>query len=624
LSYGEGGELGVSGQFLNGERGMQRLLLGPILYARESSADEWTFDVAILLSEKTATPPCKVVVTPSSGSATVAPARCGADFSRIDAGIYWYWRVTLPRRTDETRARYAIQPIGAAFISGLLASDEYTIVVPKKGQLPRILFFSCNGFSEAQYMERVADHYALWKHAFRAHKAAAQIAATEGEPDASVPTDRLPPNPDLRGGYHMMIGGGDQIYADSLWFTVKELHSLGETSRQERPKLQPPADLDKTLLQAYIDLYVLRWSRPEIRRMWARLPGAFMWDDHEIFDGWGSYPPELHDCPFYQAIYRAARATFEAFQLCGSDTARQRKGDGSHALQALTFEGAGETLDLLLLDLRTDRRLDLEHNTTRVMSEQQWRDLDDWLGERSLNRTTRRHVVVVSTIPVVYMRFTSWQESVAVAKELDDDLRDQWESACHRGERLRLITKLLAHASLTNSQITLLSGDVHVGARGRIVTSGPAFTDAAGRSVCIEQLTSSGIVHPAPGPWEAFAMRTVAVESDDEVSANITAKLLSFVGDRYLRGRNYMTLDFDTHEAPPEHATRLWARWSFEPDPFKAEIISVEPQVVVEAFNPSGPAAAAVPRAARVLRLRGAPERRPDSARARKRNVQNR
>ncbi len=28
------------------------------------------------------------------------------------------------------------------------------------------------------------------------------------------------------------------------------------------------------------------------------------WDDHDIFDGWGSYPPVMQNCEVFQAVWR--------------------------------------------------------------------------------------------------------------------------------------------------------------------------------------------------------------------------------------------------------------------------------------------------------------------------------
>jgi hypothetical protein len=44
-----------------------------------------------------------------------------------------------------------------------------------------------------------------------------------------------------------------------------------------------------------------------------------MWDDHDIFDGWGSYPEEQQNSPVYRDIWEQAREHFRLFQLQAAD-----------------------------------------------------------------------------------------------------------------------------------------------------------------------------------------------------------------------------------------------------------------------------------------------------------------
>lgn len=38
-------------------------------------------------------------------------------------------------------------------------------------------------------------------------------------------------------------------------------------------------------------------------------------DDHDIFDGWGSYPAALQDCAVFRGVFEAARAAYLLFQV---------------------------------------------------------------------------------------------------------------------------------------------------------------------------------------------------------------------------------------------------------------------------------------------------------------------
>lgn len=91
------------------------------------------------------------------------------------------------------------------------------------------------------------------------------------------------------------------------------------------PDLQAWAKLDRparvaapftpamqTALTAYFSkMYLERWSQPDVATTLASMPAVMMWDDHDIMDGWGSHPADLHKCPVFQGIYRVARAASE-------------------------------------------------------------------------------------------------------------------------------------------------------------------------------------------------------------------------------------------------------------------------------------------------------------------------
>jgi hypothetical protein len=149
-----------------------------------------------------------------------------------------------------------------------------------------------------------------------------------------------------------------------------------------------------------------------------------------------------------------------------------------------------------------------------------------------------RHVLVMSSVPLVNADL-SWPERVLVAipghMDLEDDLRDQWQSYTHRDEWRRMLALLTAFAARTGARVTSLSGEIHLGALGLVEGPGGAR---------VHQLTSSGIVHgPPPAPvaaaYELLGRHTSALGPD------LTARLLPIPGHggRYLRERNWLALD---------------------------------------------------------------------------------
>lgn len=535
-----------------------RLALGPVLYLGKPTATHWNLGVGMLIDGSTAASGPGVVVSSNDAGVTVGAPVVAADFTHPGRGTWWRWPVSVTRAATERGVSYTVSPAPNTTVTrlpGALVIDD--VAVPARGRLPRIAFFSCNGVSEERYLHRVDDLNALWKQIRLAH-----------ETGLHSPTSERPT------GHHVLLGGGDQLYADSLWSTVPRLRQLSNLSFEDRAAASAPDAFVRRMLGAYVDLYAERWSQPEVAHVLARIPGLFTWDDHDIFDGWGSYPRWLLRCPVYKAIFRAARKTFRAFQL-GTDAGPHVIGGGPHHMQSVTFP---EGLEILLPDLRSDRELE------RVLSDEQWSDLVAHLAAAGSQPGRDSHLLFVSSIPVVHMRFGFAEWAVGLwpgATDLDDDLRDQWESPAHRGERDRLAMNLLSHQRAARRRVTILSGDVHIGARGEIESRAPQHaTDGSGHAF-VTQLTSSGIVHPPPSALEWQALTTAAAEGDSDITPQVRTRIGRVSGElRYLRMRNWLDLGFDTPAtgstsgtgAPPP--PRLWARWNTETGP-------VQPQVVV-------------------------------------------
>lgn len=122
---------------------------------------------------------------------------------------------------------------------------------------------------------------------------------------------------------------------------------------------------------------------------------------------------------------------------------------------------------------------------------------------------------------------------------------------------------LLEHGARTKSRITVLSGDIHVGSRGRIVSTDPSHHIGSNPGdACIEQLTSSAIVHPPPTGLQFALLQAIGVERDENIAPGVSTQLLPVGNESYLRDRNWMTMEFDSRTLPATGAeVRLWAQW---------------------------------------------------------------
>lgn len=431
------------------------------------------------------------------------------------------------RRALVWEASVAAGAVGARVVYSVDGAP-HAFHVPADGRPPRMAFASCNGFSDPALVKKVGDQNERWRHL--------------GEKHVAAP-------------YHLLLLGGDQIYGDEIW--TKRVPTMREWSR--RPKdarivAKFTDDMRRQVEKFYFDVYVERWAQPEVAAVLASIPTAMMWDDHDIFDGWGSHDVELQACDVFQGIYRAARTAFLAFQR---QTRVGVPAPGTlPAQEAATWAFIAGTVAVLAIDLRSER------TDRRVMAPASAAAMATWL--KNVPQQVK-HLILVSSIPVVYADFGMLESGLGWIpgdQELEDDLRDHWQSPLHVGERARLIHRLLAFAADRRVRVTIVSGDVHVGALGVIESTRDG---AASRAGVINQLISSGIVHPPPPAIVVWAVRNV-LSTESEPDQGIRTRLLAFPNSPHrasiVPARNWLAIEPD--DPGPGDAGRLWANWHVE------------------------------------------------------------
>jgi hypothetical protein len=175
------------------------------------------------------------------------------------------------------------QTDGEQAIDYALAEDtKYTYSVPARGNPPRIAYASCAGFSSLKEVKRLQDKNAMW----------------------DVLADHHDKEP-----FHLMISGGDQVYADSVWDVVRPLSGWLErlfNVFDDWAQAEFTDEMRATVEEFYFCLYCQRWSQPEPAKVLSQVPSLMMWDDHDCFDGWGSYPPEQQQSAIFRGIQRTS------------------------------------------------------------------------------------------------------------------------------------------------------------------------------------------------------------------------------------------------------------------------------------------------------------------------------
>ncbi|ARU26072.1 alkaline phosphatase D family protein [Cellvibrio sp. PSBB006] len=435
----------------------------------------------------------------------------------IRSGSVWRAELKIEAGADSKNISYNVltDEIEVTDSSGRSCWSFY---VPGKSEKPKMAYVSCNGFSDYKLMNATEQPYRLWEQMKSEHAESA---------------------------FSLLLMGGDQVYADSIWTQINSLKLWNELPRAEKIKRSATKDMRAQIDKFYSELYVSRWNKEPLATMLASIPSIMMWDDHDIFDGWGSYPDEMQSCEVYQAIFAAAKKHYELLQVRGRNTSllAKDKENPEHYSSAVTFRG----YTILSLDNRSDRRL------TEVMSQDHWLDITGFLE----NKCPKGDLLVLSAVPVVYRDFSFAESAVDATpweEALEDDLKDHWRAKEHEGERLKLIMNLLTNAHKRKGKTVMLSGDVHVGCLGIIQDKRKEHP------VNIHQVVSSGIVHPAPTYLEWLGI--LAITNDDleylDETRSITADMIKPHGsNKYIRARNFVTLLEGTDK-------KLWVNWVCE------------------------------------------------------------
>ena len=449
-------------------------MVGPILYFQGLEGEYCRLAAVLVLPEAS------------------APPTLHADGQRIQAEqLYrrlnqtvWRYRFSLPTRPGGSEYR--------------LDGTTYPVHPPVPGETLRIAFTACNGRETDKPGDEDPERNANWRQLLAEHR---------------------------ESPFHLLLQGGDQLYADGVWEAVPVLARWRKAG--DPPHIQPDQATVEAIRDHYFRLYHWLWGQSDLAPVLARIPSLMMWDDHDLVDGWGSHIPELQNAPIFQAVGEAARAHFALFQQAlGPDELPAGFGGDApdHFGQAHRLGSVG----LVVPDLRSQR------TNRQVMNEHGW----SWLGEQLTDITDCKQLLLLSTVPLLNIDLSMAERAlVAIPGEqlYQDDLRDQWRSYAHRHEWCRLSRWLLSLADTGATSVAVLSGEIHLGAWGTLERG----------NTIIQQFTASGMVHPPPPAalarfydWLGRRQRSPLPDSRLRM-----LPLPNYHGRRYLGERNWLALD---------------------------------------------------------------------------------
>ncbi len=315
-----------------------------------------------------------------------------------------------------------------------------------------------------------------------------------------------------------------------------------------------------------------------------------MWDDHEIFDGAGSYPRLLHDSPMMCGLFNLAQKMRLLFQHHTTvEKAREHylfgcQGCDHHLFgcQGYNFlTCCGPNLAILGCDGRTER------DDKRVQCSKTWDMIFETLEQRIINIP---HLIVVFPTPFTYVRYTCggwllkrfkncpifrrlplfkrlYTKEFGLTEHYDDHL-DTWTHSKHIAERNRQLERFQEIARIKTIRITFFSGDIHYCGIGRFKTGGRTGIPEIYDSKLMYQIISSPIANVPPSPVLVFyaylgRRKWHPIENTDTVEEFINHFEYSPEGcrrpmlNKFLGRRNWCYFE-QSDEIDPSLKIQLW------------------------------------------------------------------
>ncbi|KAJ8066421.1 hypothetical protein OCU04_005482 [Sclerotinia nivalis] len=375
---------------------------------------------------------------------------------------FWRFNIEVELRSKQQRIAYRIN-----------RGPATGFWVPARGQSMNIMFHSCNGFTMDVHPNDFSGPDPLWRDILNTHQT---------QP------------------FHVMLGGGDQLYNDHMMERTtlfKEWLNIKNPLRKEALPFTP--EMQDEMEHFYLDSYCMWFSQGLFGVANSQIPMINIFDDHDIIDGFGSYPDTYMKCPVMSGLGSVAFKYYMLFQQQSSiDEGEETEpswilgaqpGPYIPELSRSIFTGLGRGISFLGIDCRTERMND------EIVTAETYTKIFDRL-ERDIIKGQTKHLIVLLGVPIAYPRMV-WLETLLTSKvmtplkamgragllgkslmnhfdggvEILDDLDDHWTAAHHKEERNWLIQELQDLAAEKSVRITILGGDVHLGAIGQFYSN---------------------------------------------------------------------------------------------------------------------------------------------------------
>ncbi|KAI8087711.1 uncharacterized protein B0P05DRAFT_531987 [Gilbertella persicaria] len=373
---------------------------------------------------------------------------------------FWRYKLALPLLNRPQCVSYTSHCLDRTFQFHLPAIQDSM----------RFMFYSCNGFSNVP--ETVRERY--------------------NEKEAPLWQDVLDKH--QQSPFNVLLGGGDQLYQDDLISKDFMKPWVLEKDPTKRISMQLSENMKNALENYYFWNYIKHFgcaASPAQTLVFATIPSVNMWDDHDIIDGYGSYPADLQSSDCFQVLFANGARFYYLFQQHTTieETHGMIKGELATCNHIVTT--LGSSIGFLALDARGER------TKYQICTQASYDAVFKAINELP---PTVKHLIVLTGVPLIYPRLTLFEKAMeAIAHlnlatlvgrigtlgciitqflnswngdpELLDDVNDHWTSTNHEGERRHFIERLQSFAQNTSIRVSFFGGDVHCCCTGRLYSN---------------------------------------------------------------------------------------------------------------------------------------------------------
>lgn len=290
---------------------------------------------------------------------------------------FWRFSIEVELRDKEQRIAYRIN-----------RGPATGFWVPAKGQSMNIMFHSCNGFSLSVNPDELSGPDPMWRDVLNNHQ--------------SRP-------------FHVMLGGGDQLYCDAVMRQTRLFQDWLMINNPLHKHNAPfTVEMQDELEEFYLERYCMWFSQGLFGLANAQIPMVNMYDDHDIIDGFGSYPHHFMTSPVFSGLGNVAFKYYMLFQHQSlvSETEETEPswalgvepGPYIQELSRSLFMHLGSKIALLAVDCRTERMRD------QVVLDKTWDKLIDRCYDEIVKGKTE-HLLVLLGVPIAYPRLV-WLENM--------------------------------------------------------------------------------------------------------------------------------------------------------------------------------------------------------------------